>query len=445
MARRVVGMLLMLLGAASITLGILSATQWRTSDVVTVTTPQADVPYVVVEPGVAGIVNRFVTITVTADSPDQAVAVIFGRDVDVDGWVADAGVQHVTGLADWDALTTEETEGVGDAPDPVGSDMWLRTEQGTGEVSFQWDVPQDRTVLLVARDGSAGPAPTVSFTWERDVETPYLVPLVAAGVAALVIGLGVLIWSFAARTPRTDGGPDGPSAGGSGAEGADSASSADAALVGAGTGATAAAASDGDGAASGEARSALSDPGPETVETQILTRRQLRQLRAVEAGEKPVEEIAAGIAAAPEVASAPDAPDAYPSWLRQGGDGGGEAGATAPNAAAEEAGGDSDAWRRRWGVAAPAAGAGSAAVASEGAPAVAHDGEPAVAHDGEPAVAHDGEPADESDEPALAVEPAPDDEPAATRPTETTEPDESAEPTDDHEPTAETSEKGDER
>ncbi|MBN8884008.1 MAG: hypothetical protein J0H73_17085, partial [Salana multivorans] len=149
MVRRVLGVLLVVLGAASIVLGVLSATSWRTSDTVTVTTPSADVPVVVVEPGVAGIVDRVVDLTVTAADPTQTVTIVTARDVDADGWIGDAGVQRVEDLADWTELVTTTTEGEQEVPDPAVSDMWLKVQQAEGSIELEdFRAPEDRTVLM---------------------------------------------------------------------------------------------------------------------------------------------------------------------------------------------------------------------------------------------------------------------------------------------------------
>ncbi|WP_454301413.1 hypothetical protein [Salana multivorans] len=203
--RRVLGILLILLGTASIVLGVLSATSWRTSDTVTATSSPAEVPLVLIEPGVAGIVDPVVDITITPAEPTQTVTLITARDADAEGWIADAAVQRIENLADWTELVTSTTEGVQEIPDPTVSDMWIKVEQVEGTLELDnFRAPEDRTVLLIARDGASGPAPTVSFTWQRDVATPYLMPLVGAGIAAVVLGIGLVVSSFVGRTPRRE-------------------------------------------------------------------------------------------------------------------------------------------------------------------------------------------------------------------------------------------------
>ena len=336
MVRRIAAIVLVLLGAASIVLGVLSATAWRTSDVVSVTSTAIDTPLVVVDPGVPTIVNDSVEVTVTAATPEQAVTVIEGRDVDVIGWIADGAYQRITGLPDWDELSTEVVEGVAEVPSPVGNDMWLSTQQGTGELTWTMTATDERIALLIPRDGATGPAPTVTFTWSREVATPYRDPLVGGGIAGIVVGLALGAWSIVAGRRRK--------------------LAADQARIEAErVAAVDAAKQDPESTAilaptlarQAEQNEAELPPAEET-----LTRRQRRALAATtaaaaaaaasdkartesEAGEgsesepsqsqtEPeaaeelvaVEDIATAITAAPEEAGAPDSPEAYPAWLR---------------------------------------------------------------------------------------------------------------------------------
>ena len=336
MVRRIAAIVLVLLGAVSIVLGVLSATAWRTSDVVSVTSTAIDTPLVVVDPGVPTIVNDSVEVTVTAATPEQAVTVIEGRDVDIIGWIADGAYQRITGLPDWDVLTTEVVEGVAEVPSPVGNDMWLSTQQGTGELTWTMTATDERIALLIPRDGATGPAPTVTFTWSREVATPYRDPLVGGGIAGIVVGLALGAWSIVAGRRRK--------------------LAADQARIEAErVAAVDAAKQDPESTAilaptlarQAEQNEAELPPAEET-----LTRRQRRALAATtaaaaaaaasdkartesEAGEgsesepsqsqtEPeaaeelvaVEDIATAITAAPEEAGAPDSPEAYPAWLR---------------------------------------------------------------------------------------------------------------------------------
>lgn len=429
MVRRIVGITLVVLGIAAVVLGILSATTWRTSEVVSATHESAEVPFVVVEPGVAGIVNDQVDITVTAAAEDQAIAVIEGRDVDVEGWIGDLPYLAITGLADWEDLTTqvveategeaedgaEGTEGEGsegegsegegsegegegaedgeasdaEIPSPLGSDMWTQIREGEGELEFSWFQPEDRTVLFIVRDGQEGPAPTVTLTWQREVSTPYVMPLTAGGTAAVVVGLALLVWSFLpARRRAEEGAEDHDDATGSdGSSSGEEKTAEDGAVNAGGAATSAAAAADGDSSTTDARTTEASttdasttdsteattsdtsatptnaDAGAVPAAAPRLTRRQIREMRRVhgeDASTAELEAIAAeiplGDSAAPGTAAKPvtDAATDYPAWLRGDADGSTAEGEEEPGEPRPRVSiADASAWRRRWGVSSP--------------------------------------------------------------------------------------------
>src|SRR5699024_12427570 len=63
---------------------------------------------------------------------------------------------------------------------------------GKGELTYDWNQVDGRWMMLVASDGSH-PAPTVSMTWNRNVATPLVLPLIIAGAVVFLIGLVWLI------------------------------------------------------------------------------------------------------------------------------------------------------------------------------------------------------------------------------------------------------------
>lgn len=203
MLRRISSIALIVLGVLAIGLAVLSATAWRASDEVVATLPAApEAPLVVTEPGVLEMVASDVTVTATA--PDGApVLLAIGSDVDVTGWVADAAVVQVTGLASWTELATDAVDGEAQVPDPAkhGSDMWVAQATGSGEASLEWSQAEGRWQLLAATDGTSA-APTITLTWPQDVRTPYLVPGLVVGGLLVVAGVILLV------LPRRRGGDD---------------------------------------------------------------------------------------------------------------------------------------------------------------------------------------------------------------------------------------------
>lgn len=230
MLQRILGAVLVIAGLAAIAFGVATATVLRESDSVVATArPVGDGTLVVTDPGVLDLVDP--DVTVTASVPEgQEVTMVVGRDVDVLGWLEGDPYTRVTGLEDWDTLTTsevlpaedseesEESDAAEDSeeevelPDPAGSDMWLTELTAAEEVSLRWSDRPGPWVLLAAGTGPApaeegaegeeasaeaspadAVAPTLELTWDREVGTPWLWPAVGVGALLLLLGIGLLL------------------------------------------------------------------------------------------------------------------------------------------------------------------------------------------------------------------------------------------------------------
>jgi len=192
---RIIGLVLAVLGVVSAALGVASATVWRADSTVTATTqlPSDGPTLVTTGPGVLGLVDDRVSITASApDGGDVVIAV--GRADDVTGWVGDDPVARVTGMSDWSTLATRTTTGETpkSAPDPSTSDMWVASTSGTGKVTLPWTARPGQWAVLVAATGDDAQAPALALTWDREVTTPWLWPLVGIGVVLVVVGLVLL-------------------------------------------------------------------------------------------------------------------------------------------------------------------------------------------------------------------------------------------------------------
>lgn len=220
--------MLIVLGLVTAGVGVALGTIWRADDTATATLPQEpEVPVVVAGGNVLATVNSDVTITVTGQDPDTDLVLAMGRESDVQAWLDDADYLEVTGLQDWDTLAvqqestepseepseqagedsseepSEQASEQGDGedseqaaeqkvPNPAGSDLWIEQVTGKGELTYDWNQVDGRWMMLVASDGSH-PAPTVSMTWNRNVATPLVLPLIIAGAVVFLIGLVWLI------------------------------------------------------------------------------------------------------------------------------------------------------------------------------------------------------------------------------------------------------------
>ncbi|KAE8762423.1 hypothetical protein [Georgenia thermotolerans] len=204
MNRRIISVVLMVLGVIAIALAIASATVWRPTDTATLTLPtRPTTPVVISDAGVLDAVAPDVRIVATADD-GQPVTLAVGRTEDVQAWVDGAPHTRITGLSSWEQLAVkdvaggEATEGAAPAegqaalPSPAGSDLWVSEQTGTGTAELSWKDRDGRWSLLAATDGTA-PAPQVSLSWPREVSTPWLVPGLIVGALLLLAGLALAV------------------------------------------------------------------------------------------------------------------------------------------------------------------------------------------------------------------------------------------------------------
>ncbi|WP_435300498.1 hypothetical protein [Timonella sp. A28] len=221
MRKKLLPLLLTVVGIVVLGLGIASGTVLKPDTVVTLTTPKLDESrYVTLTPEVLGLVSPNVTIEAT-DAQGGEVAMVVGRQADVVGWIGNETSYAVTGAQDWstisvdkvepenqepsdeassdkeDTKTDEESEPEG--PAVVESDMWTDVITGEGSAQLKLsNLEAGRAVLVTATGADATTAPTIALTWERDVATPLLFPGIALGV--LLIGVGVFLLK---RTPKS--------------------------------------------------------------------------------------------------------------------------------------------------------------------------------------------------------------------------------------------------
>ncbi len=216
MIRRILAIVLIVLGLGTIGAAIASATVWKPDSTVTVPLPsEPDVNYVISEPGVLNIVNETVKVRVVAQDGESPVFLGMGRTADVEAWVAESDHGAITGLQTWDSLNYQKIDGVEpetededgeetaeeeepEPANPADSDMWVEQVNGVGELTYTWEEVPGRWSMIVATDGTS-PAPMVEFTWEREVPTPALIPGILVGSVLTLLGFVLLALDVLAR------------------------------------------------------------------------------------------------------------------------------------------------------------------------------------------------------------------------------------------------------
>jgi hypothetical protein len=202
-----------LLGLLTLLAGIGQKTIWAPSETFTASAP-ADAtaaPLTVFDQKLRTLHGGTVTIDIQGDGNFMLAA---GRPDDVEAWVGNAAHNTITGTSeDGKSLQVEHADGEAAVPNPAGSDLWVTTENASGDLEYQWTPPADGDwTLLLASDGTKPAPASISMTFPNDTSTPWAVPLMVLG-ALLIVG-GIVLAVLSTRRPGTGGGADGEGEGG---------------------------------------------------------------------------------------------------------------------------------------------------------------------------------------------------------------------------------------
>jgi len=201
---------LVLLGLLTLLAGIGQKTFWAPPETITATAPTGTAaPLTVFDEKLKTLHPGTVKITVKGEG---AFLLAAGRPDDVDAWVGKTAHNTVAGVSeDGKALQLTHTDGEATAPSPAGSDLWVTTENATGEMDYSWNAPADGDwSLLLAADGTK-PAPgSITMTFPNDTSTPWAIPFMVLG-GLLIIAGGALLVLKPKSGNRAGGGPGGGS------------------------------------------------------------------------------------------------------------------------------------------------------------------------------------------------------------------------------------------
>lgn len=202
---------LVLLGLLTLLAGVGQLTFWAPAETVTATAPgdTKAAPLTVIDERLRTSHGGPVKINIKGDG-NFVLAV--GRPDDVAAWVGKTAHNTVSGVsADNKSLTVENTDGEKSAPSPAQSDLWVTTENASGELDYTWNAPADgEWTLLLASDGTKPAPSSVSMTFPNDATTPWAVPMIVLGI---LIILGGAALPFLARLFGNRQGPTRPGGG----------------------------------------------------------------------------------------------------------------------------------------------------------------------------------------------------------------------------------------
>ncbi|WP_183044404.1 hypothetical protein [Pseudarthrobacter phenanthrenivorans] len=197
---------LVLLGLLTLLAGIGQRTIWAPSETFTASAPAdaAAAPLTVIDQSLRTLHGGTVEINIEGDGNFMLAA---GRPDDVDAWVGQAAHNTITGVSeDEKSLQVEHADGEAAAPNPAGSDLWVSTENASGELEYSWSPPADgEWTLLLASDGTQPAPASISMTFPNDTSTPWAVPLMILGSLLILGGIALALLSARKRNGEGDG------------------------------------------------------------------------------------------------------------------------------------------------------------------------------------------------------------------------------------------------
>lgn len=209
---------LVLLGLLTLLAGIGQKTFWAPAETVTAAAPAGATaaPLTVFDEKLRTMRDGTVTINVKGEGSFMLAA---GRPDDVEAWVGKTAHNTVSGVSeDGKALQVTHADGEATAPSPAGSDLWVSTENASGELKYNWTPPADGDwSLLLATDGTKPAPSSITMTFPNDTSTPWAIPLMVLGGLLILAGAVLLVLKPKSGTrPGTgSGGSSNDSTGGS--------------------------------------------------------------------------------------------------------------------------------------------------------------------------------------------------------------------------------------
>ena len=197
---------LVLLGLLTLLAGIGQRTIWAPSETFTASAPAdaAEAPLTVIDQDLRTLHGGTVKINIEGDGNFLLAT---GRPDDVDAWVGQAAHNTITGVSeDEKSLQVEHADGEATAPNPTGSDLWVSTENASGELEYSWTPPADGDWTLVLASDGTKPAPaSISMTFPNDTSTPWAIPLIVLGSLLILAGIALALLSARKRNGEGEG------------------------------------------------------------------------------------------------------------------------------------------------------------------------------------------------------------------------------------------------
>lgn len=183
-----------LIAVVCIVFGVLNATIWSPSVEITAKTQVSDSRYIITDPGVLGLVDDNVSVTVQGSDSASTVCVATGSAKDVSGWLSGESYVRITGMSNWTALSTAEASAQGESAEGdndvafENSDMWTSVECGEGTVTLN-ATDEDSTQIAIIDLGEDATDASISMYWFRTEVPDFAMPLYFVGGLCIVLAV----------------------------------------------------------------------------------------------------------------------------------------------------------------------------------------------------------------------------------------------------------------
>lgn len=126
----------------------------------------------------------------------DGVIAVYGRSSDVTAWIGDTTHNVLSFDAQSSSLEAAIVRGQeSTVPSALGSDLWLAEYSSEAELQLTLNLPEKFSVLVMSN--GTDPAPqNIAVSWPIDSSTPWFGPLIAGGIALLVLGVGLFLWGI---------------------------------------------------------------------------------------------------------------------------------------------------------------------------------------------------------------------------------------------------------
>lgn len=201
-----------LLAVACIVLGVLNQTIWKPNPSISASAPVENTQYLLIDQGVADLVDSTVTVTATSASAtaNDGVCMALTTSKDAAGWLAGQSYERITGLSSWTELSHSMQEAQGEAKTSDAdvafkdSDMWSQVSCDAGRASLNLKEATDTSVILVDFGQKISDG-TIDLHWTRHNIPNFALPWYFGGGLCAILAVlcaSVFAMDMSARRKR---------------------------------------------------------------------------------------------------------------------------------------------------------------------------------------------------------------------------------------------------